>query len=340
MSDVVRLVRADQPPLPPLLGVSIAMRRVVALGRQFAPTALPILIVAPTGCGKELLTQHIHYWSGRMGELVDINCAALPEHLIESELFGHDAQAFTGARQAKPGLIEVAHSGTLFLDEISSLPLLLQPKLLRVLETGEVRRVGETAKRRVNVRVVAAAQEDLGDRMTAGAFRRDLCQRLAGVVLVVPPLAERAEDVVPLAAHFCALHGRRLEAGTEQVLASYPWPGNVRELRQVIDRAACLSDDPVLSIAAVCEAIDAGALVLRPSGADANGSDAHPETDRRQLIALCDAHGYDAQRIAAALGIGRTALFERFKAVGLSLRALRKSGKSANLRRTFRTSGS
>lgn len=275
---------------------------------------MPILFVAPTGCGKELLAQHIHQWSRRRGELVDINCAALPEHLIESELFGHDGQAYTGARRAKPGLIEVASGGTLFLDEVGSLPPALQPKLLRVLETGGLRRVGETVKRRIDIRILAAAQDDLLGRWGEGGFRRDLYQRLAGMVLAVPRLAERPEDIVALARYFAGLGGRDLQTDAEVVLLRYDWPGNARELRQVIERAGWLVEGALLPAASIAEAIELGAP---------------PETavaDRdAELARTCADCGWEAKRIMAVLGIRRTTLYYRLRAAGLSLREGRRS---------------
>lgn len=195
--------------LPPIVGVSAAIQKAVALVEHFAPTGFAILIVGATGTGKELLARHIHHRSRRRGELVDVNCGALPREMAESLLFGHRRGAFTGAVESTVGHVERADGGTLFLDEVLHLPPEGQVKLLRVLETGDVQRLGEGRKRNVDLRIVAAAQDDTTERLGLGVFRRDLYQRLAGVVIHLPPLAERPEDIVPLAAHFAARRSRR-----------------------------------------------------------------------------------------------------------------------------------
>ena len=312
--------------LPPIIGESRAIREAVALARKIAPTTLPVLLVAPTGCGKELFAQWIHRWSGRHGEVLPINCAALPEHLLESELFGHDGQAYTGARRSKPGLMELAHQGTCLLDEVTSLAAPLQAKMLRVVEMGEVWRVGETKARRIDVRFVAAAQEDLEEQVTDRRFRRDLLQRLAGVVLRLPPLADRPEDILPLSRNIADLTGHTLEASAVPVLLRYSWPGNVRELRKAIERAACLAGNGTLTGAAIAQAIELGA----PCSENGAGP-----TDIRQagvlkgnagevIVAACEAHGWHAGRTARALGIGRTTLYERLRELGVSLREAKK----------------
>jgi two-component system, NtrC family, response regulator HydG len=312
--------RDERSGLPPIIGVSPALRLVVELAQKFAPASIPILIVAPTGCGKELIAQHIHHWSGRGGELVDVNCAALPEQLIESELFGHDGQAFTGARRPKAGLVEAAHRGTALLDEISSLPLSLQPKLLRVLETGSVRRVGETGKREVDVRFVAAAQDDLPLRVASGVFRRDLYQRLAGVVLSIPALIERSVDILPLARHFAALQGQTLLPEAERIVADHRWPGNVRELRQVIERSCRLAENGRLPACVVAQAIELGGMVAQ----EPIRTKALADDGRRVFLQRCQELRWDASRIMQVLGISRMTLYRRLHALGVSLREQKK----------------
>jgi transcriptional regulator with PAS, ATPase and Fis domain len=302
-----------EPALHPIIGASPALRRAVALARRAAPSGLPVLLVGATGTGKELLAQHIHLWSGRRGALVDVNCGALPRDLVEGLLFGRQRGAFTGADDA-PGLVEAADRGTLFLDEIASLPLECQPKLLRVLEDGAVRRLGACAKRPVAFGLVAAAQEDVAERLATGALRRDLYQRLAGVVIRLAPLAERPEDVVALADYFAARGGRRLEPETARVLLGYAWPGNVRELRLAVERAGFLVENGTIPAGVMREAIELGVVGGLEPSPDGAG--------RAQLAAACALHGGDTARIARTLGISRATLFRRLRDAGLSLRGV------------------
>jgi DNA-binding NtrC family response regulator len=233
-----------------ILGESPALRRVLGQARRVAKHAdLTVLIGGETGTGKELLARAIHYEGPRqLGPFLEINCAAIPPLLLESELFGHERGAFTGAVQAKPGLFELANGGTVFLDEIGHLPLELQPKLLRVLETRSLRRVGGQRERRVDVRVIAATHVDLAAAVREGLFREDLYYRLHVVRLVLPPLRERDGDVEVLAAAFAArlaaaydLPPPVLSPEIRAVLRTHSWPGNVRELRNAIERALVLS---------------------------------------------------------------------------------------------------
>ncbi len=210
-----------------IIGRSPAMRRALGLVERFAPTDIPILLVGETGRGKDLLAQEIHRLSGREGEFVDVNCGALPRDLVEGELFGHRRGAFTGATRDRRGLVTAADRGTLFLDEVVSLPPDGQAKLLRVLETHEVRRLGESHKERVDIRVVAAAQEGVLAQMKKGAFRRDLYQRLAGIVIELPPLRTRDNDVVEIAAHLLADTGHVLGESAPAVLRSHSWGGKI-----------------------------------------------------------------------------------------------------------------
>lgn len=232
-----------------LLGRSQAMQDLLdALGRV-APTNATVLIVGETGTGKELVARAIHARSARAeGPFVALNCAAMPESLLESELFGHEKGAFTGADRARPGLFEAAHEGTLFLDEAGEMPASLQAKLLRVLMDGLVLRVGSRTARQVDVRVVAATHRDLRERIREGLFREDLYYRLAVVPLKVPPLRERLEDLPLLAeamlqraARDMGLPLRRFAPAALEKLAGYAFPGNVRELRNLIERACILA---------------------------------------------------------------------------------------------------
>jgi DNA-binding NtrC family response regulator len=240
-----------------ILGRSAALRRTLEQAGRVAPHAdVTVLIGGETGTGKELLARAIHYHSPRApAPFVEINCAAIPPNLLESELFGHERGAFTGAVSAKPGLFELAHGGTLFLDEVGNLPFDLQPKLLRALESRAIRRVGGETLREIDVRVVAATHVDLAVAVRQGQFRHDLYYRLNVVALTLPPLREREGDVELLAGTFLA----RIAAGyglpvpplTPEVraaLRAQPWPGNVRELRNTIERALVLSPPGTLNL--------------------------------------------------------------------------------------------
>ncbi|MFZ0317582.1 MAG: sigma-54 dependent transcriptional regulator [Candidatus Sulfotelmatobacter sp.] len=238
-------------PLPGMIGRSQAMQRVYRLARLVAPRSTTVLIAGATGSGKELVARALHRLSPRAGKtFVAVNCAAIPETLLESELFGHVKGAFTGAVQAQVGRIPAAHGGTLFLDEVSELPLGMQAKLLRFLEEKEVQRLGTSEVSRVDVRVVAASNADLAGRAERGEFREDLFYRLAAFPLELPPLAERREDILPLAEHFLACMAAaiggvcpRLHNEAAAVLENHEWRGNVRELQHVMERASILVEN-------------------------------------------------------------------------------------------------
>ncbi|HYL21932.1 MAG TPA: sigma-54 dependent transcriptional regulator, partial [Gemmatimonadales bacterium] len=232
---------------------SPAMRQALEIVARVAAHTTTVLITGERGTGKEVIAQAIHRASSRAaGPFVAVNCAAIPETLIESELFGYAKGAFTGATADRPGLFEQADGGTLLLDEIGELPLPLQAKLLRVLQESEIRRVGDQKTRRVDVRLLAATARDLGADAAAGRFRHDLFDRLNVVAIHLPPLAERPEDIAPLARHFATQLARRLGRPlvlTDAALAwlcGQPWPGNVRSLEHAIERAAVLSDKEIL----------------------------------------------------------------------------------------------
>jgi transcriptional regulator with GAF, ATPase, and Fis domain len=241
-----------------VVGRSPALRKVLAQVAQVAPTGAAVLLLGETGTGKELMARALHERSPRRRRpLVRVNCAALPPTLIESELFGHERGAFTGATSARPGRFELADGGTLFLDEIGELPVDMQPKLLRVLERGEFERVGGTRTLRVDVRIVAATNRDLSRAIAEGRFREDLYYRLAAFPIVLPPLRERREDIPLLVWALLERHqadlGRRIERVPRPVmdaLVRYAWPGNVRELQHVIERALILSPGPALQVEA------------------------------------------------------------------------------------------
>jgi transcriptional regulator with GAF, ATPase, and Fis domain len=235
--------------LPEMVGESAGMLELARMVRLVAPRSTSVLIQGDTGTGKELVAKAVHLLSPRASKpFVVLNCAAIPESLLEAELFGHTRGAFTGAVQSRTGRIEAAHGGTLFLDEIGEMPLALQAKMLRFLESGELQRVGDNETLRVDVRVVAASHQPLLQRTTERAFRLDLYHRLAVFPVFVPALKERMEDVLPLAGHLLGRLGeempvKRLSAAAAAKLMEHDWPGNVRELAHVLERAAILAED-------------------------------------------------------------------------------------------------
>jgi transcriptional regulator with PAS, ATPase and Fis domain len=296
----------------PIVGVSPSIQQALATARRFAPTMIPILLTGETGTGKELFAQAIHLWSGRCGPLVDVDCGALPRDLLEGELFGHKRGAFTGAATDTIGLIAHSDRGTLFLDELSSLPVEGQVKLLRALDTREVRRVGDTAKRRIDFRLVSAVQQGLARDVAEGRFRIDLFQRLAGAVIHLPPLAERMEDVEPLALYFLHQSSRMLAPGASALLRQYSWPGNVRELKAVVERAVILSNGPVVDPGALAEAIDLGSPEMRVM-------ETRERQERADLIEAAYRNGGDRHRLARELGVSVATLYRKLRAHRISL---------------------
>ena len=248
-------IRREIPSAPVrIIGASRPMQELFKLMTRAARSASTVLVTGESGTGKELVARSVHDMSGRVGQFVPVNCAAIPADLIEAELFGHTGQAFTGAKQARAGLFESAEGGTLFLDEIGELPLLMQPKLLRVLQEGRLRRVGADTEKEVNARVIAATNRDLEKEVQEGRFREDLFWRLNVIHLHIPPLRERPFDIPLLVEHF--LHKVARATGTAPfsvtpealaVLTAYAWPGNARELENAIERAVALAEGVSLS---------------------------------------------------------------------------------------------
>jgi DNA-binding NtrC family response regulator len=294
-----------------LVWADAASEAVLRLALQVARSDLPVLVTGPNGAGKEKIAEIVHANSAvRDGPFVAVNCGALPSELIEAELFGAEAGAYTGAGKAREGKFEAAHGGTLFLDEIGTLPPAGQVKLLRVLETGRFQRLGSNREREVKVRVVSATNADLAAMIAGGGFREDLYYRLNAIELRLPPLADRPGDILPLARHFLP-DGRRLSADAERALLAHAWPGNVRELRNTLQRAALL---------ATGETIGARDLGLpppreRPGAADAS-STAH-EPDREQILAALERNDGVLAQAAGELGLSRQALYRRLDRLGI-----------------------
>ncbi|HEY5808991.1 MAG TPA: sigma-54 dependent transcriptional regulator [Povalibacter sp.] len=289
-----------------LIFESEAMRELVTKATHIAPAEVPILVTGPNGSGKEIIAAIIQANSSvRSGPFVKVNVGALPKDLMEAELFGAEAGAFTGATKVRQGRFEAADGGTLFLDEIGNLSLEGQAKLLRVLQTGEFERLGSSVTRRVKVRLISATNTHLPAAIAEGRFREDLYYRLNVIELRVPPLAERMDDVLPLTRHF--LEGRALSGLAERALLAHTWPGNVRELLNTIRRASLLATGPEITPA------DLGLTV---AAAMAEPEPEH-EPDRAEIeMALSRARGVIA-RAARELGLSRQALYRRMEKLGL-----------------------
>ncbi len=292
-----------------LVWADAASERVLSLACQVARSELAVLVTGPNGTGKEKFAEIIHANSAvRDGPFVAVNCGALPGELIEAELFGAEAGAYTGAGKAREGKFEAADGGTLFLDEIGNLPAAGQVKLLRVLETGRFARLGGNRERQVRVRVVSATNADLPAMIRDGRFREDLYYRLNAVELKLAPLAERPDDILPLARHFLP-EGRRLAADAERALLRHAWPGNVRELRNVVQRAALLSANGDIRADALGLPPVPVPMVSPPSAVD--------EPDRAAIEAALARHGGVLAQAAQELGLSRQALYRRLDRLGI-----------------------
>jgi DNA-binding NtrC family response regulator len=299
---------------------SARSRELLALVRRVAPSRATVLVQGESGTGKELVARLLHYWSDRVGRpFVAVNLKAFAEGVLESELFGHEKGAFTGAIAARAGCFERAAGGTLFLDEIGEIGPDVQAKLLRVLQEGEVLRVGGSEPRSVEVRVVAATNRVVREEIAAGRFREDLYFRLNVIPIRLAPLRERREDILPLARHFLARHGReagrRLTFGTEaeEVLAAHPWPGNVRELENAVERAVVLARGEQVTPEDLLLEERLGA----PPTADASLQDCLDQAAATRIRAALGAAGGQRAEAARTLGIDRTTLYRLMKRLGL-----------------------
>ena len=309
-----------------IIGNSSALEAVLEQVERVAPTGSTVLIQGETGTGKELIAHAIHNISSRCGRpFVRLNCAAIPLDLLESELFGHEKGAFTGAIAQKIGRFELADKGTLFLDEVGDIPPALQPKLLRVLQEQQFERLGSTRTHQVDVRLVAATNRDLAEMVKRGEFRNDLYYRLNVFPILLPPLRERREDIPALVTHFVEILGERMGREIEHIppetvsaLSSYRWPGNIRELQNLIERAVILSNDGVLPNplpapeAEQSDTTSPGATTLRDS-------------ERTLILQTLEAVGWvigGPKGAAVKLGLARTTLIHKMQKLGISRRGV------------------
>jgi DNA-binding NtrC family response regulator len=297
-----------------------ALRQAIA---QFAAVDSNVLILGETGTGKELVAKLIHVQSPRRDKrFLAVNCAAFSEQLLESELFGHEAGAFTGARNMKPGLFEVAEGGTFFLDEIGDMPLPMQAKLLRVLENRTLIRVGGTREIPVDVRIVAATNKDLKSEVEQGAFRRDLFYRLNVITLNVPTLAERREDIPVLAEFFVGKYARLMGKNVEGLsdaamglLKGYSYPGNVRELENIVERSVAMCNGSLIQPAHLPD--DVRGLGVRLTRATGEEPMTLLDNEKRHILAVLESVGWNRTRAAEVLGIDRASLWRKIKRYGL-----------------------
>jgi len=304
-----------------VIGNSPALETVLEQVERVAPTGSTVLIQGETGTGKELIAHAIHSISSRCGRsFVRLNCAAIPLDLLESELFGHEKGAFTGAIAQKIGRFELADKGTLFLDEVGDIPPALQPKLLRVLQEQEFERLGSTRTHQVDVRLVAATNRDLEEMVKRGDFRSDLYYRLNVFPLLLPPLRARREDIPALVMHFVEILGRRMGREIEHIppetmsaLSSYPWPGNIRELQNLIERAVILSNDGVLpNPLPIAE--------TEQRAASSPGATTLRDSERTLILQTLEAVGWvigGPKGAAARLGLKRTTLIHKMQKLGI-----------------------
>ncbi|HSM93620.1 MAG TPA: sigma-54 dependent transcriptional regulator [Anaeromyxobacteraceae bacterium] len=301
---------------------SDAMKAVLLRVRDFADADAPVVVFGESGTGKEIVARALHANGARRDRpFVAVNVAAVPSELLESELFGHVRGAFTGAATAKEGLLEAASGGTLFLDEIGEMPLPLQAKLLRAVQEGEVRRVGDTRTFGVDVRFVCATHRDLKALIARGQFREDLYYRLKVLSLRVPPLRERRADILPLARALMAAEKRPpsgLSLAAEQALHAYGWPGNVRELGNAVKHGAALARGGTIQLAHLPDEVTGGA---GEAGADGAEPLTLADAEREHVLRVLARAGGSQQEAARLLGIGRTTLWRKLKGWGIAAEA-------------------
>lgn len=300
------------------------MQGVLDRAFRVAKTDATVLIQGESGTGKEVLARAIHRWNHRAGHsFIAIDCASLPEPLLESELFGHMKGAFTGALATKKGLFEEGDGGTIFLDDLEAMPLSTQVRLLRVLQERVIRRVGGTNPIQIDIRILAASNRELESLVEKGAFREDLYYRINGIVLTIPPLRERKEDIIALADHFLKQYYRRrvgkevsgISAGAMQLLVTYPWPGNVRELEKVIEYALVFGRSDLI----IPEDLPPRLLGMNaPHQSPPNNRLTLAELEKAQILAVLHEHGWNRAQAAKALGINRATLWRKLKVFNIS----------------------
>jgi DNA-binding NtrC family response regulator len=329
---------ARQSALPEIVSVSQVMKEAIRLVERVAPSEASVLITGESGTGKELIAHAIHRLSNRASaSFIDLNCAAFQESLLESELFGYEAGAFSGAKGRKLGLIELSDGGTLFLDEVTELPAQLQAKLLRAIETRTFFRVGGVRKVEVDTRIVAATNRNLDSVVADGSFRSDLLYRINGFQIDLAPLRERPEDIEPLAQHLLQQVGGtdtpELDDAALDALRAYNWPGNVRQLKNTLERAVILSNNGRITLAELPPevarpGIYAPALVTTPVGGTVADPGTSPvgstaslrEVERQQILAALEQSGWHRGKTAEILGISPSTLYRRLRDYGLEKR--------------------
>jgi DNA-binding NtrC family response regulator len=308
-----------------LVGRSAAMREVMRLVRRVAPTPSTVLITGESGVGKEVVARAIHHFSEFAERIfLPVNCGAIPEHLLESQLFGHLRGAFTGAISNQEGLFQRARGGTIFLDEIGDLPLNLQVKLLRAIEQKEILPVGATTPIKIEIRILAATNRDLQLAVEAGQFRDDLYYRLNVVGIEIPPLRERREDIPPLVEHFVRLHNRELrkrfkgvDGPTMKLMMSRPWKGNVRELDNVIEHAMILGEGDWITVADLPRALQGENGVAVPIGDDLR--EALRAYEKAHIQAVLARAGHDKKLAAEMLGVSLSSLYRKIEELEIGL---------------------
>lgn len=321
-------------PSKEIIGDSKGIRDVIRLIEKVGPTDSPVLIMGETGSGKELVARALHGCSPRANQpLVTINCAALQESLLESELFGHEKGAFTGAAAAKLGLFEVANGGSLFIDELGELATALQAKLLRVLENGNLRRVGSTREKHVDVRIIAATHKNLDKEVADHRFRDDLYYRLNVLTIHVPPLRERRDDIPMLIDHFlgrASLGPWTMTDEARNAMVRYHWPGNIRELANVIERATILAESRTITTADLPHPISESTGSAVALDAVNDGFDRLEDRERLHVEYILKREGYCRVRAAKVLGIHRRSLYRLIEKYGIEIPGKRRRGENTS----------
>ena len=321
----LRAVLSEKYEFSGIIGKSKSMQEIFSTVRKISPFDTTVLITGATGTGKELIARAIHFNGPRKtNQLITINCGAMSPELLESELFGHKKGSFTGAISDKPGLFETASGGTLFLDEIGDMPMPLQVKLLRVLQEGEIRRVGENMVRNVDVRVIAATNRDLTEDISAGRFRQDLYYRLNVVPVMIPPLGERQEDILPLTLHFLEKYAAKMdkcdiqiEPAAMKMILTNAWPGNVRELENTIERALALcGDSTLLSVAHFPQLGNDGVLGAMDTGGSLK--EKMRLVEKQFIVETLEETGGKITKAAGILNVTRQHLHNKIKQYGLN----------------------